>query len=951
MDGVRTPRRRWVVLLVVVVVLLAGGVAAVALRSGGAAPVASSDVTVDVLDGPARDTPQRLDATFYVPAVTPAPAVLLAHGFGGSKDSVAAQAQTLTRDGYAVLAYSATGFGASTGQIWLNSPDYEVADAEQLVDWLAARPEVALDAPGDPRVGVAGESYGGALALELAGADRRVDAVASSITWNDLGQALFPDLAAQAAPGAGTPAAGATGPDGVLKRSWAGIFFGSGQGRPGAPATPTGTDPTCGRFAAEICAAYQQAAVTGSPTEALLATLRAGSPAAVADRITAPVLLAQGEQDTLFGLDQSDATARQVAAAGGSVSTFWFAGGHDTGGTTPAVADRVAQFLDVHLRGAADPDGAAAAGAFSYEVAGSVRSDGSVRTRTVRAGAYPGLGDAPATPTTTQQLDGATATVVRPPGATPAAISTVPGLGALAGAAAGALSGLASLDLPGQTATFATAPLAQRVAVTGSSRVRLSVAEVPTGGAPTGEAVLYAKLYDVAADGSRTLPGGIVAPFRVTGLPADGSPATVTVTLPGIVRPVEAGHHLELAVATTDQAYATPATPQVLRVGLADPALVLPSVPGAAATASTVPLGQLVGIVAVLLAVVAALVVGRLRRRRGAGVDLDPALADTPLVVRGLAKSYADGFRAVDGVDLTVAHGQVLGLLGPNGAGKTTTLRMLMGLITPSEGEIRVFGHRISPGSPVLSRLGSFVEGSGFLPHLSGQANLRLYWEATGRPAADAHLEEALAIAGLGTAVERKVKSYSQGMRQRLAIAQAMLGLPDLLVLDEPTNGLDPPQIKAMREVLRDYARTGRTVLVSSHLLAEVEQTCTDVVVMHKGRVVAAGTVAEIVAADGRVVVRVDDTAAATDVLRGLDGVGSVAESEPGVVQADLDDVPASEAVRSLVAAGVAVTSVAPRNRLEDVFLALVDTSGTPVPHPGGPGSSGSTGRDSEDPR
>ncbi|GAB2921422.1 alpha/beta fold hydrolase [Rhodococcus aerolatus] len=939
----RTPRRRWVVLLVVVVLLLAGAVAVVAVRSSDEPAVASTDVTIDVLDGPARDTPQRLDATFYTPAVTPAPVVMLAHGFGGSKDSVADQARALTRAGYAVLAWSATGFGASTGQIWLNSPDHEVADAVQLVDWLAARPEVALDAPGDPRVGVAGESYGGALALELAGVDRRVDAVASSITWNDLGQALFPDLAAPSAPDAGTPAAGATGSDGVLKRSWAGIFFGSGQARPGGgggggggggAAAPTG-DPTCGRFAPEICAAYQQAAVTGRPTAALLDTLRAGSPAAVADRVTAPVLLAQGEQDTLFGLDQSDATARQVSAGGGAVSTFWFAGGHDTGGTTPAVRDRVAQFLDVHLRGAADPDGAAAPGAFSYEVPGSVRTDGTVRTRTVRAEGYPGLAGAAATPTTTQQLRGGDATVVRPPGATPAAISTVPGLGALAGAAAGALSGLASLDLPGQTATFTTDPLTTRLVATGSSRVALTVAELPTGGAPTGEAVLYAKLYDVAADGSRTLPGGAVAPLRVTGLPADGSPATVVVTLPGIVRPVEAGHRLELAVATTDQAYATPATPQLLRVGLADPALAVPTVAGAATTTSTVPLAPLLGIVAVLLAVVAALGVGLLRRRRGAGVDVDPALADTPLVVRGLAKSYADGFRAVDGVDLTVRHGQVLGLLGPNGAGKTTTLRMLMGLITPSDGEIRVFGHRIRPGSPVLSRLGSFVEGSGFLPHLSGQANLRLYWEATGRPAADAHLEEALAIAGLGAAVGRKVKSYSQGMRQRLAIAQAMLGLPDLLVLDEPTNGLDPPQIKAMREVLRDYARTGRTVLVSSHLLAEVEQTCTDVVVMHKGRVVAAGTVAEIVSADGRVVARVDDTAAAVTALRGLDGVGAVHESEPGVVQADLEGVPAADAVRTLVSAGVSVTSVAPRNRLEDVFLALVDTP--TAAHPGGP--------------
>ena len=151
----------------------------------------------------------------------------------------------------------------------------------------------------------------------------------------------------------------------------------------------------------------------------------------------------------------------------------------------------------------------------------------------------------------------------------------------------------------------------------------------------------------------------------------------------------------------------------------------------------------------------------------------------------------------------------------------------------------------------ILSRIGSFVEGSGFLPHLSGKANLDLYWKATGRPADDAHMAEALEIAGLGNAIDRRVRTYSQGMRQRLAIAQAMLGLPDLLLMDEPTNGLDPPQIHAMREVLRRYAQTGRTVLVSSHLLSEVEQTCSHVVVVHQGRTIASGTVAELVSSSG----------------------------------------------------------------------------------------------------
>ena len=146
-------------------------------------------------------------------------------------------------------------------------------------------------------------------------------------------------------------------------------------------------------------------------------------------------------------------------------------------------------------------------------------------------------------------------------------------------------------------------------------------------------------------------------------------------------------------------------------------------------------------------------------------------------------------------------------------------------------------GEPVHGGADVLGSVGAFIEGPGFLPHLTGRQNLRAYWAATGRPLAEAHLEEALAIAGLGSALDRKVRGYSHGMRQRLGIAQAMLGLPSLLVLDEPTNGLDPPQIKAMRAVLADYAAAGRTVVISSHLLSEVEHTCSHVVVMDQGKV------------------------------------------------------------------------------------------------------------------
>jgi ABC-2 type transport system ATP-binding protein len=186
-------------------------------------------------------------------------------------------------------------------------------------------------------------------------------------------------------------------------------------------------------------------------------------------------------------------------------------------------------------------------------------------------------------------------------------------------------------------------------------------------------------------------------------------------------------------------------------------------------------------------------------------------------------------------------------------------------------------------------------------------------------------MEEAIEVAGLGAAIDRPVRRYSQGMRQRVAIAQAMLGLPDLLVLDEPTNGLDPPQIHAMRAVLRDYAATGRTVIVSSHLLAEIEQTCSHVVVMAKGRKIAQGTVEEIIGTGGAVLVGLADDAEtdrAIAVLSALPGV-TAGRTDEGLV-AELDGTGRAAALQALVDAGVGVDQFTPRRRLEDAFLALV---------------------------
>jgi ABC-2 type transport system ATP-binding protein len=944
-------------LLLLLTLALAGVLPAA--PAAAAEDVATEEARVPV--GAGADAAE-LDTTLFLPAsassADPAPAIVLAHGFGGSKQSVADDARDLAGRGYVVLTYSARGFGDSTGRIGLNDPRFEVADLSALLDRLAARDDVLLDAEGDPRVGVAGASYGGALALLGAGYDDRVDAIAPQITWNSLTAALFPSQVGD--PAADTVAATPQAQDGgVYKRLWSGLFFGVGSapsggllgalgggdgdgdgaaaadGPPaGVPADlgaidPASVDPqaveqllTCGRFTAEVCAAYQFAASTGTLTPEIAAVLDRSSPAAVLDRIDAPTLLVQGTQDSLFGLGQADANARGIAADGTPVKVVWYQGGHDTQAserTVEQLREQVAGWFDWHLRGRGEDPGTG----FEFPAPTGVSATvGSVQggNRTVTAPAYPGLAGTEPAQRSAIAVDGPLQPVVTPAGGTPAAITVVPGLGSLASALSGA-----AFEIPGQFAAFQSEPLVDAVEVVGASTIDLAVA------APGGSATLFAKLYDVGPDGTATLPAGLVAPLSLTGLSADPTaPTQVSVTLPGIVHRFEAGHTMRVVVSSTDQAFALPAEAGVYSVALASggdaAALAVPEVGGRTEDpAGTSRWWVLLGVVVALglLGWLAAVLWGRRRRRRVSVVEPDGE--DVPLRVTGVTKAYKDGFVAVRDLSFEVRRGQVLGLLGPNGAGKTTSLRMLMGLIRPTDGRITVFGHEIHPGAPVLSRLGSFVEGTGLQPHLSGRDNLRLYWAATGRPAEDAHMEEAIEVAGLGAAIDRPVRRYSQGMRQRVAIAQAMLGLPDLLVLDEPTNGLDPPQIHAMREVLRSYAATGRTVIVSSHLLSEIEQTCSHVVVMAKGQKIAQGTVEEIVGTGGAVLVGLADDAdtdRAAAVLTALPGV-TVERTDEGLV-ADLDGTGRAQALQALVTAGVAVDAFTPRRRLEDAFLALV---------------------------
>ncbi|MFF9091744.1 CocE/NonD family hydrolase [Streptomyces sp. NPDC014802] len=856
------------------VVVLAGAGTWTAVASDDPPPVHRTDQVLAV-DG------VRLDTSYFTSAGTGRrPAVLLGHGFGGSKDDVRQQAEHLARDGYAVLTWSARGFGRSTGRIGLNDPKGEVADVRALTDWLARQPQVRLDKPGDPRVGIAGASYGGAIALLAAGYDQRIDAIAPAITYWNLADALFPG--------------------GVFKKLWTGVFFSTGGG--------------CARFEPALCRMYQRVAESGRPDAQARQLLTERSPSAVAGRIKVPTLLVQGQSDSLFPLGQADAAARAIRANGAPVDVDWIAGGHDGGNLeTARVESRVTAWFDRYLKGDKGTD---TGPAFRVTRTGGVDStDGTAQLRGASATAYPGLRAG----TREVPLTGGTQRVDNPAGASPPAVSALPGLGGGTGLAQLSSLGLGvSLDFPGQYAAYESAPLPRDLTVTGTPTVTIHVSST------SDDAVLFGKVYDVGPGTARpVLPAQLVAPVRIEGARAGKD---VTLTLPAIDHEVRRGHRLRLVLASTDLGYASPAAPATYTVSLRGD-LGVPTAPGV--TTAAAPLPSWVWWLPLTGAVVALALLLTARRRTTAPAP-DPALADVPLQITGLSKKYAGGDRySVRELSFRVERGQVLGLLGPNGAGKTTTLRMLMGLIRPDGGEIRVFGHAIRPGAPVLSRVGAFVEGAGFLPHLSGRENLELYWRATGRPPEDAHLDEALAIAGLGDALARAVRTYSQGMRQRLAIAQAMLGLPDLLILDEPTNGLDPPQIREMREVMIRYAAAGRTVIVSSHLLAEVEQTCTHLVVMDRGMLVQAGATAEIIGSGDTLLV--GTAAPVRDVVvekvAALPGVASALRADDGLLVRLGPDGTPQALVAELVRLDVPVTSVGAHRRLEDAFLTLIGGS------------------------
>ncbi|MFE1440960.1 ABC transporter ATP-binding protein [Streptomyces sp. NPDC058739] len=307
----------------------------------------------------------------------------------------------------------------------------------------------------------------------------------------------------------------------------------------------------------------------------------------------------------------------------------------------------------------------------------------------------------------------------------------------------------------------------------------------------------------------------------------------------------------------------------------------------------------------------------------GAGADE----GDGVIVTRALTKRYRGGQLAVDGLDLTVPAGSVFGFLGPNGSGKTTTIRMLMGLIEPTSGSARVLGRPMPRAArTVLPQVGALIEGPALYGFLSGRDNLLRYDAAD--PTADPRTRRdrvgtTLERVGLASAAGKKARAYSLGMKQRLGLAAALLQPRRLLVLDEPTNGLDPQGMREIRTLIRELAADGTTVFLSSHLLDEIEQVCTHAAVMARGRLITQGAVADLAAgARGRLVVTTPDAAEAARVLK-EQGVGDVV-ADGDRVTGEPPERELAEINASLVRAGVRVRGFGvERASLEEAFVAL----------------------------
>jgi predicted acyl esterase len=487
----------------------------------------------DVVVGPNGDQHCDIVGDLYTPtAGLPAPAILTTNGFGGSKDDQAGIARFAAANGYVVLSYSGLGFGGSGCRITLDDPDFDGKAASQLVSFLGGLEVVRKDAPGDPRVGMVGGSYGGGVQFAAASVDPRVDTIIPLITWNDLSYSLGPNNAGPATPG-------------TAKITWALLFFFEGALLENIQHPDLGRAIGCPNFQPEVCTDLLLTGTLGYPTPATTAMLRHASVASYVSRVRVPTLLIQGQKDTLFNLNEAVSTYQALQAQGTEVKMIWQSWGH-SGGAAPGEIDlnnpdpatqyetaRIMAWFDHYLKDLPADTGPG----FAY-FRDWISYSGNASPAYASAPAFP-VGTATALP-----LAGGTQTFLTPPAGVPTSLSPFDAINQPA----------LDINLPGTFASWESAPQTGNLDVVGSPRLDLRLS-APTAIltsllGPAGQLVLFPKIYDVAPDGSASLIHQLVAPIRV----ADPT-RPVTVTMPGIVHRFAPGHKVRLVVASGDNNY------------------------------------------------------------------------------------------------------------------------------------------------------------------------------------------------------------------------------------------------------------------------------------------------------------------------------------------------------------------------------------------------------------
>lgn len=519
--------------------------------------------TLEVVDGPDDEFAVTLDADRYVPATAtagdPAPVVLLAHGFGGDKTGYADLARTFAAEGYVVVSYSARGFGASTREIGLDGIDFDVKDVQQLVDEIATWPQVLLDAPGDPRIGMHGDSYGGGITLQVAAVDDRLDAIVPRITWSALSYALAPNNL------------GATldspydQPFGIFKQAWTTVFFGLGTAQPVVSNEGFALDTQsseCVGFVSGLCQTYARISATGRGDAEATALLQDSSPDVRYDGITAPTFLIQGQDDTLFNLRDSVRNLTAVRANGVDTKLLWFNGGH-SGPDAPGerveqpfpddvMNSRIIAWWDRWLR--EDPSVDTGPGLEWYR-------DWVDTTAATIEDAYDSAPAYPAVEEPTELLLSGDGGIVTDPGDVVAGELTFgnPPLGQPAAFSEDPLrlAPFEPTEVPGQHVAFTSEPFEVDTEVVGIPELELALASL------TGEAHLHVRIYDVAPDGTELLVRRLTSPVY-----AEDLTQRLTVSHPGFVHRFDEGHAVRVVLASTDVSYANRQLPDVYTVAI-----------------------------------------------------------------------------------------------------------------------------------------------------------------------------------------------------------------------------------------------------------------------------------------------------------------------------------------------------------------------------------------------